>query len=353
MKSKSQDNKEKPPGVRSENKDFFSVPKLKTKKGLKIVLTFNYHDKEKYGYVSDEFDSKETISLIKKAIENVGHQVALVEADEDFYGRVKELKEQGKVDFVFNYAVGIYGRSRETHVPAMCEMLRIPYSASDVLTTAICQDKARANDLLNFYGIKTPAHQIFVNPEEKLSKKLHFPLIIKYNYQGSSIGLKDNEAIANNEDDLKKRIKHLLKFPQPVLVEEYIDGREFTVGFFGNFPEIHFFSLVEILPSNKQKEGNWVFNSRKQPVSNEVSIDKNLKNKIYEICSKTIKNFELKDWGRIDLRVKNKEVYILEVNNCAHLSKRSVYFEGAKTLKLTHKKLITNMLNGSLKRFLI
>jgi len=322
-------------------------------KKFKIVVTFNYHN-EKYGFVSAEFDTPETISLIKTDIEKLGHKVYLVEADENFYENLKKLKEKNEVDLVFNYSVGIYGRGRETHIPAFCEMLRIPCASSDAITTAFCQDKAKANDLLNYYGIKAPNHQLFKDPEEKLNKKINFPLIIKYVYQGSSIGLKDNKGVVNNELELYQRIKLLYKeSPQTIMAEEYIKGREFTVGFYGNYPNVTFFPLVEMLPTKNQDPNIWVFNSHLQPVLNNVSIDKKIKEKIYKTIRKVVEIFELKDWGRIDLRVREKdsEVYILEINNCAHLSKTSVYFAGAKALGLSHEQLIVNMLNSALKRY--
>lgn len=324
------------------------------KKNLKIVLTFNYHNKKKYGDVSDEFDTPETIDLIKKTIEKQGYEVYLIEGDENFYQKIKELKEKNKVDFVFNYSVGIYSRSRETHIPAFCEMLQIPYGSSDVLSTALCQDKARTKDLLFYYNIKTPDYQLFKTPQEKLIKNLKFPLIVKYVYQGSSIGLKDNKGIVNNEIELYQRVQLLQKvLDQPVIAEEYIQGREFTVGFYGNFPNLTFFPLVEIMPTKNQNLNNWVFNSHQQPISNKVIIDSKIKEKIYKISKKIIKIFELRDWGRIDLRVSDidNEIYILEINNCAHLSTKSVYFEGAKALGLTHEQLIINMLNSALKRY--
>jgi len=327
---------------------------LVSQKTFQVVLTFNYHNKRKYGPVSAEFDTHNTVNRIKRAIEKQGHQVYLVEGDENFYSEVKTLKEKNKVDFVFNYSVGIYGRSRETHIPAICEMLKIPYGSSDVLTIALCQDKARAKELLNHHRIKTPRHQLFKSPEEKLVKNLEFPLIVKYVYQGSSIGLKDDKAVVNNETELYQRVQLLFKkFSQFVMAEEYISGQEFTVGFYGNPPNVTFFPLVEIKPTKNQNPNNWVFNSHDQPVSNKVSSDPKIEKKIYKICKKIIEIFELRDWGRIDLRVKEKDVgiYILEINNCAHLSTQSVYFEGAKSLGLSHEQLIVNMLNAALARY--
>ena len=321
---------------------------------MNIVLTFNYHNKDKYGIVSEEFDTPETIDNIKKAVEQLGHTVFLIEADENFYGALKRLKDQGKVDFVFNYAVGIYGRSREAHIPAICEMLQIPYSASDVLSTALCEDKGRSKEILEYHNIPTPAFQIFRSPDEQFTQSLDFPLIIKYAYQGTSIGLEDEKAVVRDVEEMKGRIHFLYNlFPQNVIVEEYISGREFTVGFYGNHDDLVLFPLVEIHPSSNQKKENWIFNSRQQPVTSDVIIDSQAKDLIYDLVKKIIDVFELRDWGRVDLRFDEhlNQPYILEINNCAHLSLTSVYYEGAKAYGLSHSQLIQNMLNSALRRY--
>jgi D-alanine-D-alanine ligase len=319
---------------------------------MNIVVTFNYHNKEKYGLVSEEFDTPETVDVIKNAISKAGHQVFLVEADEEFYPKLKELKVKEQIDLVFNYSVGIYGRSRETHIPAMCEMLQLPYASSDVLSTALCQDKARAKDVLLHYGIKTSVYQLFRTGDEEIDKNLPYPLIVKYVYQGSSIGLTDNKAVVYNENELRARVKLLLKeINQPIMAEEYIKGREFTVGFYGNLPEVTFFPLVEIKPLADQNPDNWVFNSHNQPVENKVVVEKEVEDRIYEMCRKIIDVFELRDWGRIDLRVRDGQPYIVEINNCAHLSSISVYLNGAYAMGLSHEQTIINMFNAALKRY--
>jgi D-alanine-D-alanine ligase len=319
---------------------------------MNIVIACNYYNAEKYGRVSEEFDNPETINSIKKVIEGLGHQVTLIEGDEDFYPRLKELKDKKVIDLVFNYSVGIYGVSRETHVPAMCEMLQIPYASSDVFATALCSDKAKAKDLLTYYGIKTPQHQLFKAGDEPLAIKLNFPVIVKYVYQGSSIGIDDDQGVVENEEQIHQRIKKLYQeIQQPIIVEEYILGREFTVGFYGNYPKITFFPFVELLPLENQNKERWIFNSWDQPTSNQVEVEELIKNKIYDICRKIIKEFDLRDWGRIDFRVKDDDPYVLEINNCAHLSTNSVYFDGAEALGLNYEQLITNMLNSALERY--
>ena len=320
---------------------------------MNIVIAFNYFNEAKYGIVSNEFDSPETIGIVKRAIESQGHRAILVEADVDFYPRLKALKDLGEVDMVFNYSVGIYGRARETHVPAICEMLQVPFSSSDTLSTAFCQDKAMAKDIMNFHGVKAPDYQLFYSPADRLTKKLNYPVIVKYVYQGSSIGLTDDKGVVMSDEELSARVKFLYEtFPQTIMAEEYISGREFTVGFYGNLPDIKFFPLVEILPTDRQNQAVWVFNSNDQPVSTEISIASEIKDEIYAACHKIIQVFELKDWGRIDLRVDaiDNHPKIIEVNNCAHLSSISVYYEGARALGLGHEELIINMLNAALRR---
>lgn len=322
-------------------------------KNLKIVLTFNYHSEKKYGLVSREFDTPETIGHIKNAIKKNGHNVHLIEADENFYPKLKKLKNKRNVDFVFNYSVGIYGRGRETHVPAICEMLQIPYSASDILSTALCQDKPRSKDILIYHNIKTARYQLFKTPDDNFQGSLDFPVIVKYAYQGSSMGLTDDKGIVHNKKKLLERVKALFGlYPSPVIAEEYIGGREFTVGFYGNYPKITFFPLVEMMARKEQDQKEWVANSSNQPRFVCRDLKNHLKEKIYKTCQKIVEIFELRDWGRIDLRIadKNNEIYILEINNCAHLADTCVYYLGARGMGLSHEGLIINMLNSALSR---
>ena len=179
-----------------------------------------------------ELDCSQTITALSDAISCLGHEVVLIEADEDAYER---LRASG-VGLVFNIAEGIRGEDREAQIPAMLEMLGIPYTGSGPLTLAICLNKARTKEILSWHGIPTPAFQVWTSPQESLSGTLGYPLIVKLLHEGSSMGL-SYDSVVESEEALRRRVRYLREtYDQPVLVEQFIEGREFTVPVTGNSP---------------------------------------------------------------------------------------------------------------------
>ena len=179
-----------------------------------------------------ELDCTQTIHVLRDAIASHGHEVVLIEADEDAYGR---LRTSG-VDLVFNIAEGVRGEDREAQIPAMLEMLGIPYTGSGPLSLALCLHKAKTKELLSWHGIPTPAFQVWHRPDEPLSDALAYPLIVKLLHEGSSMGLSYASVVETGEA-LRGRVKYLREtYQQPILVEQFIEGREFTVPILGNSP---------------------------------------------------------------------------------------------------------------------
>jgi D-alanine-D-alanine ligase len=203
---------------------------------VKIALVYNgiTHDMLLQGPLdrTAEFDSPYTIATLREAIAVHGHEVMLVEANEEAYGR---LRTSG-INLVFNVAEGIRGADREAHIPAMLEMLGLPYTGSGPLSLALCLHKGKTKEVLSWYGIPTPAFQVLTHPYEPLSEALTFPLIVKLLHEGSSMGLSYN-SVVETLPALVERVTHLMHtYAQPVLVEQFIDGREFTVPILGNAP---------------------------------------------------------------------------------------------------------------------
>jgi D-alanine-D-alanine ligase len=179
-----------------------------------------------------EFDSPQTIETLRQTMTVLGHEVSLIEANEDAYQR---LRTSG-VDLVFNIAEGIRGEDREAQIPAMLEMLGIPYTGSGPLSLALCLHKGKAKEILAWHGIPTPAFQVMSHPEEPLAAALQFPLIVKLLHEGSSMGL-SYASVVDTPPALAERVAYLIQtYAQPVLVEQFIDGREFTVPVLGNAP---------------------------------------------------------------------------------------------------------------------
>jgi D-alanine-D-alanine ligase len=181
---------------------------------------------------SAEFDCEHTIATLRDAITGQGHDLLCIEANADAYGR---LRSSG-VDLVFNIAEGVRGEDREAQIPAMLEMLGIPYTGSGPLSLALCLHKAKAKEVLAWHGIPTPAFQVVRSAQEPLSESLPFPLIVKLLHEGSSMGL-SYDSVVETHVELARRVAHLVEtYAQPVLIEQFIEGREFTVPVVGNTP---------------------------------------------------------------------------------------------------------------------
>lgn len=177
-----------------------------------------------------EFDGPSTVAALYEALAVHGHTVTLLEANAEAYERLRT----SDVEFVFNVAEGTRGADREAQIPAMLEMLGIPYTGSGPLSLALCLHKGKAKEILAYHGIPTPAFQVLQHPHEPLSEALAFPLILKLLHEGSSMGL-SYDSIVDTPRALVARARYLLQtYGQPVLVEQFIDGREFTVPILGN-----------------------------------------------------------------------------------------------------------------------
>jgi D-alanine-D-alanine ligase len=176
-----------------------------------------------------EYDSPQTLQAIREAIASWGHEVVDLEANQE----LPTLAAAANVDVVFNIAEGFKGRNRESQVPALLELLDIPYTGSDPATLAIALDKGLAKRIVRQHGIHTPDFQLMTTGKERLNKDFEFPLMVKPVAEGSSKGVVQ-KSVCQTEAELREVVKVLTqKYDQPALVEEYISGREFTVGLLG------------------------------------------------------------------------------------------------------------------------
>lgn len=185
-----------------------------------------------------EFDRKETIEAIMAAIESDGHSTVFLSADPSLIDRLRE----DRPDICFNLSEGIYGDAREAQVPALLEILRIPYTASRILTNAVALDKTLTKRVWQNFGLPTAAFQEFIHGNEPVSCELQYPLFVKPAREGTGMGM-DEHSIVYNEAELRDRVQWVIDaYKQPALVEEYLSGREFTIGVMGR-PEAAQYSI--------------------------------------------------------------------------------------------------------------
>jgi D-alanine-D-alanine ligase len=176
-----------------------------------------------------EFDRMETIHAIQSAIESDGHGTSFLLADSNLPERIKEFCP----DICFNIAEGAGGDAREAQVPALLELLHVPYTASRVLSNAVALDKTMTKRIWRDLGLPTAAFQEFHSGIEPVSNRLCYPLFVKPASEGTGMGM-DSGSIVWDEDQLRARVGWVIEtYRQPVLVEDYLPGREFTIGVLG------------------------------------------------------------------------------------------------------------------------
>lgn len=311
-----------------------------------------------------EFDAPETINGIVSALKNLGHKIFKIEADENAYLKLKKLKNQ--IDLVFNMAEGFYGADREAQIPAMLEMLQIPYVGSKPLTQSLCLNKAKTKEILLFHKIATPPFQLFVTGKEPLNKNLRFPVIIKPNSEGSSKGIWQ-DSIANNKKEFPLKLQKILKkLKQPVIVEELLLGREFTIGLVGNNPveilppvEIDFSTLPKKYAQIDSYEPKWVLDNPGSDINTAIcpaKMDKKLLDKMKTICLKTKDALDVLDWCRIDIRLdKSGQPYVLEVNQIPGIipdpKENSRFPMAARAANYSYEQMLKLIITAALRRY--
>ncbi|MGB9856147.1 MAG: D-alanine--D-alanine ligase family protein [Caldisericum exile] len=323
---------------------------------MKVGITFNLKRSETE---LDEFDRPITIEAIKSALEARGHKVKLYEATSPllFYSLTID-----KPQFVFNIAEGKYGAYREAFVPALLDELRIPYTGSSVLSLAISMDKVMTKEVLMFHGIPTPKFKVFKVIDSIEIGDLNYPVIVKPIFEGSSIGI-TSKSICVSDAELKDAIeKAFKKFKRPVMVEEFIEGTEITVGVMGNFPpqvlppmEIDFSTLSRRELRASPYIQTYKFKTEYSDRANyylPARLPEHVLQKITEIVKNAFIALRNRDVARFDLRVdKNYNPYVLEVNplpglDPEHSDLPRIY----KLMGKTYEDLINDILQIAVER---
>ena len=325
-------------------------------KTLRVGITYNVK-KNIQRDVPDaeaEFDDMETIKAIEKALETANFDTELFEADENL--PLQLLKN--RPDIVFNVAEGMAGRSREAQVPAILNFLGIPFTGSDETTMCIAMDKALCKRLAASYSVKTPDYCLIRSgssfPDEI---PLSFPVIVKPNSEGSSKGI-TIYSIAKDKDSLRRLLTEKINaYNQDMLLEEYIIGREFTVGIFGNGKDIKVFHPMEIIfnDTNHSIYSYDVKRNYKQFVQYKCPPDINpaLMEEI-ENTAKAIYSFlECRDMARIDFLLSAEgHLYFIEANPLPGLAPEYSDFPMlAAFCGMDHTALIRNILKCALVRY--
>ncbi len=310
-------------------------------------------------------DAIETIEEVTRALEAGGHEVIGMNADPQLPAKLT----QQSFDIIFNIATGVYGETRQAHVPAMLDYLRIPHTGPGVLGETICHHKFMQKYVYTALGLLTPPYQLFNRADEALNTNLQFPLICKLPSEGASMGL-DYGSVVHDEAALRERVAFLINtYNGPVLAEQYIDGREFTVGVLGNNPpyalpvaELEFFGqlpirLDQVEDSNfemlKQATGRDLELVEMESRSNvPANLPPELDQRIQKLAIAAYQAAGCKDWARIDLRMdKDGNLFVLEANLGPGIASDCVFARCAFAAGWTMEKLVNTILNHAIERY--
>jgi D-alanine-D-alanine ligase len=307
-----------------------------------------------------EWDAPATIDAVAAALARAGTVIRL-EANEEFPARLR----QSRPDIVFNIAEGLHGPNREAHVPAICEFLGIPHTASDPLTLALAHHKARAKQVFAAHGVATPAWCV-AQPDAPAALPGDGPWIVKPVHEGSSMGIAEN-ALCHDAHAVAERVRAIdEQYAQPALVEVFLSGREFTVAIIGNGAEAHALPIVEIalsaLPAGAAPiygyEAKWLWDVPEQPLpifACPADVDDALARTIEDTALRAYAALGCRDWARVDVRLDTAGApHVLEINPLPGIlpdpRQNSCFPKAARAAGLDYDTLILSVLDAALRR---
>jgi len=301
-----------------------------------------------------EWDSEETIVLLGEAIQGLGHEVVRLGGGRD----IIRLSAKGPlgVDLVFNIAEGRDGRGREAQVPAILELLGVPYTGSDTLTMAVSLDKGIAKRLLRDRRVPTPDFAVLTDPDEVDSLHLPYPLFVKPIHEGTGKGV-TSDSVVRTPRALMDQVAWIVHtYHQPAIVEEYLPGREFTVGVLGNeSPEA--LGTMEVLVADPAEASVYSASSKsewekKVRYRYNGDIEPALRSAVEEAAVAAFRALECRDFARIDLRCDGAgSPNVMEVNPLAGLSPlHSDLCFLARESGMSYRDLIARILDEACRR---
>ncbi len=318
-------------------------------RSLKVALLFNLKKNapKLHGAPPDawaDLDSESTVRDIAAALEAAGHRVYPMEGDASLYSRL----QRSSIDIAFNICEGHHGDSREAQVPAILEMLQIPYTGSKVLTLALTLDKPMTKHVLRDHGLPTPPFQVFETGEEPLAPDLCFPGCTP-------------DSVAHDEAALRRRVRYVIEgYRQPALVERFIEGREVTVGMIGNV-DLHVFPILEVDMDKYPAEEAGIYTHRlKVDLAEDYHVfcpaplEPALAAELRRLAVVAFRATRCLDVARVDFRLDaadGNKPYILEINPLPGLSKVSDLILMAEAEGQTQFQVIQSILNLAVERY--
>ena len=291
------------------------------------------------------------LRAIQGALRSLGHAVQILEANGNLLSLLKNI-EAAKIELIFNLCEEYLGQSRlEMNIAAILEILNIPFTGSSALTLGLSQDKGKTKSILAHHGIPTPAYRVWAPGKDNLLSGLQFPVIVKPIREDASLGI-DNDAFIAASEALQKQVQKIYQgYKQPVLVEEYIDGKELNVSILGNehlqilpISEIDFSSLPSGSPKICGYAAKWLEGSpefkQTVPLCPAILSQEN-EGRIHDVALRAYQVMDCRDYARVDIRLSPEGVpYVLEVNANPDISRDAGMARSAKAAGFTYAEFV-------------
>lgn len=319
---------------------------------MKFGLTFDlrswYLDRGFSMEETAEFDKQETVDAIENALRNMGHETELIG---NAFQLIEALAAGKKWDIVFNIAEGLYGDGRESVVPAILDQYRIPYVFSGPVIMGVALNKHMAKLVVAEAGVPVSPGCIISETREIDNCRLEYPLFVKPVSEGTGKGI-TSRSLVNSPAELREMCEWIIKeFHQPALVEEYLPGREFTVGITGNGKDTRVIGGMEVicadnLPYSVEVKENYQDFCTYKPLSDDILDD------CKSVTLRAWRALNAVDGGRIDLKAdRNGQLCFIEANPLAGLNPvHSDLPILARFYGIQYQKLMEMIVNAAIRR---
>ncbi len=305
-------------------------------------------------------DGQKVTKDIEKELKKRGYKVTLF----DFNNLPKTFfdLERSNVDLIFNLSQGMNNmESMKPQAAAFLESFHIPFTGINSFNLALCRDKIRMKKLLTYHNIPTPKWDYAYTINDSISDELKYPLIVKPGNASNSMGI-TNSSVVTNKIQLQKQLKRIIEdLRRPALVEEYIEGEEYSVSILGTDDED-----LRVLPLTrsvfkKMPKGAWNIYTEKakqKPMGNIIvqnplkNVSKKLESLLTEIALDTYKIMRCRDYGRVEIRVdEDDNPYVLELNTNPFLHNFEHMLKAAQVTGMKAGDLVEEIIRISLSRF--
>ena len=326
---------------------------------MRIAVVYNRDSRNVinlFGMPNQEKIGLKTIKRLTDALRAGGHQVAAIEADKELISKLESFMPRvvagERPGMVFNVSYGLQGQARYTHVPSILEMVGIPYVASGPLGHSLALDKVVTKMILRQNGIPTPEFAVLETPEVPIPGDLPYPMVVKPKNEAVSFGL----AVVDDESELRASAKVIFdRFSQPVLAEQYIEGREINVGLLGNGPPealppvlLSFGDGPQIYTYEDKtgRSGRQIQPVCPAPISGELTAE------AQQIAVRTFSALGLYDCARVDMRMDaGDNLYVLEANSLPSLGEHGSYLVGAAHVGLEFEAFVNRLVEVASARY--